>query len=265
MKIVAGLLSVSMLGVLAVGCGGSDDEGLSDAEVAAMETRFAKPDGTLSGGNAAAVLSGAKDNQSSASGANVTGNGSATGSSSTTVAKKSLDLVPMAIAPLTSSNPFVCSALQSGSQSGSCACPSGGDFSYAIRGAGGGGSGNTVMRIKMNACASGTTVIDGSEFLSIQSDTSDQRNPKFSMLFVIDATVTSDGKTKKVDAQMRYSNGGYEVAVRVDDGWVIVGSKTAGGVTTTVVRDRNGSWTCVYESAKGQCTSDKGEKVSWGA
>lgn len=261
MKIVAGLLSVSMLGVLAVGCGGDDDEGFSDAEIAAFDARFSQPDGTLSGGNVAGVISGAQDNRSSMAGANVTGNSQATGGTEGggTITKKSGELVPLA------SNGSYCSALMSGQTQGSCECPNGGSFDYEMRGAGaGGGTSNTLMRIKMNACASGSSVIDGSEYLSMQSDASDQRNPKFSMLFVIKATITSDGKTKKIDAQMRYSNGMSEIAVRVDDGWVIVGTKSSGGTVTYNIRDRNGSWTCVYESNKGTCTSDKGQTVSWG-
>lgn len=262
MKIVAGLLSVAMLGALAIGCGGDEEQGFTDAEIAAFDARFANPDGTLSGGNVASVISGAKDNQSSMAGANVTGNSQATGGSEggSTIAKKSGDLSPLA------NSGSYCNALVSGQTQGSCECPNGGSFDYEIRGAGAGGgsASNTLMRIKMNACASGSSVIDGSEYLSMQSDTTDQRNPKFSMLFVINATITEGGKSKKVDAQMRYSNGLTEIAVRVDDGWVIVGTKSAGGTVTYTVRDRNGSWTCVYDGKGGTCTSGKGEKVSWG-
>ena len=103
-------------------------------------------------------------------------------------------------------------------------------------------------------------MIDGTEYIDIRTDTTDQKKPVFSMLLVIDATVTRAGVTKHIDLQSRYSNGGAEIAVKVDDGWVVVSIKSSGGNSGTLtVRDKNGSWTCTAEDGHGTCASDKGE------
>lgn len=262
MKIVAGFVAVAMLGVLAVGCGG-DDEELSDGELANIEARFAQPDGTLSAGNTKSVIEGAKGNQSTASELNVTGNDVGGGSATTKSWGVGSSLRTLGI-ETKGENAFACNALMSGQQSGTCACPSGGSFTYSMSSTGqGGGPTSTLMKIRLDACATGTTTIDGHEYLSMQSDTSDRANPSFSMLFVIDATIRSPRETKKIDAQLRYSKGAAEIAVRVDDGWVIVGWKASSsgtGVTYTI-RDKRGTWTCVIDADKATCTSPTGEKL----
>lgn len=264
MKNVAGFVSLVMLGIFAAGCGGDDEHELSDAEIAAVEARFAQPDGTLSSANAQRVITGAKDGSASAGGVNVTGNTAATGGTTTKSADVAGSLSALGIEPQ-ASNPFFCSSLQQGQRTGTCACPSGGSFTYALQSSGGGGVSSSLMRIELDACSSGATTIDGSEYLSIQSDTTDRAHPKMSLLFVVDVTATSGGQTKKIDLQLRYANGAGEIAVRVDDGWVIVGTKTSsrGTATTYTVRDKRGTWTCVVDGGKGTCTSDKGETQSF--
>jgi len=260
MKIVLGIVATAALALAMGGCGSSSegDDGFgSEPDLAGAHARFDHPDGTFSSGNAASILDRGTEGSSSAEGLNF---GAPTGSGSSTTTKS----VGLHVLDATSgrSSPFNCNAFTSGQQTGSCTCPGGGSIDYALRTDGGAGaSRSAVMKIRMNACASADSLIDGTEYLDIRTDTTDQQHPVFSLLLVVDAQVTHAGVSKHIDLQSRYSNGAAEIAVKVDDGWVVVSIKSSsnGESGSWTIRDKNGSWTCTVDSGHGSCTSDKGE------
>lgn len=259
MKMVLGFVATAALALAMGGCGSSsqEDDGFGDSpDLAGVQARFDKPDGTFSGANASQVFERGSDGSSSADGLNF---GAPTGSGSSTTTKS----VGLHVLDATSgrSSPFACNAFQSGQQSGSCSCPNGGSIDYTVRSDSQGASRGAVMKIRMNACGTGDALIDGNEYLDIRTDTTDQKNPVFSMLLVIDANVTRAGVSKHIDLQSRFSNGAAEIAVKVDDGWVVVSIKSSnnGQSGTWTVRDKNGSWTCTASSGHGSCSNDKGE------
>jgi hypothetical protein len=260
MKIVLGFVATAALALAMGGCGSSSDgDGFgADPDLSAVRSRFDQPDGTLSEGNAARVLDQGTNGSSSTSDLNFAGGGGGSDGSASTQSMGLQLLDATSLKP--ASGGFAgCSALASGQQSGSCACPSGGSIDYVIRANGqGGGASNALMKFRLNACASGETIIDGTEYIDVRTDTTNQSRPVYSMLLVIDATVTNKGVAKKLDLQWRYSNGATEFAARVDDGWVVVSIKTTSTGGTWTVRDRNGSWTCIVDDGHGSCTSDKG-------
>ena len=266
MKIVLGLVSTAALALVLGGCGSSSSGGDGfgpDPDVTSVQNRFDKPDGTFSAGNAADVFKRGMDGSSSAAGLDFSGSsGSSSGGS---VTKKNVGLHVLDAAS-GSSSPFHCIALQSGQESGSCDCPAGGSIDYAVSSSGAqGGERDGLLKFRLNACATGDAVIDGSEYIDIRTDTSDQAHPLYSLLFLVDATVTKAGVAHHVDVQARYSNGAAEIAVKVDDGWVVVSIKSSanGESGSWSVRDKNGSWTCTETNGHGTCSNDKGEKRSF--
>jgi hypothetical protein len=260
MKIVLGIVATAALALVMGGCGSSSEGGDgfgSEPDLAGAKARFDHPDGTFSGANASQVLDRGSEGSSSADGLNF---GAPTGSGSGSSTTKSLGLHVLD-ATSGRSSPFNCNAFSSGQQTGSCTCPSGGSIDYVIRSDGEGAARGAVMKIRMNACASGDSMVDGNEYLDIRTDTTVQTKPVFSMLLIIDAQVTNAGVSKHIDLQSRYSNGSAEIAVKVDDGWVVVRveSPNNGESGSWTVRDKNGSWTCTVDNGHGTCSSDKGE------
>lgn len=260
MKIVLGFVATAVLALAVGGCGSSSESGDDlgpDPDLASVQTRFDKPDGTFSSSNAAQVFDRGADGSGAATGFNFAGPMGGGGGASST---KNVG-IQILEARGGGASPFACSALQSGQTSGSCACPSGGSFDYSMRADGAGAVRSALMKIRMNKCATGSGSIDGNEYLDIRTDATDQKAPKFSMLLVINADVTHEGVTKHIDLQSRFSNGAAEIAVKVDDGWVVVSVKAAsdGSGGTWSVRDKNGSWTCTVDDGHGTCKSDKGE------
>jgi hypothetical protein len=262
MKIVLGFVATAALALAMGGCSSSsEDDGFGNVpDLDGVRTRFEQPDGTLSEGNASKVLEQGTNGSSSAGGLNFAGGGGS-GSGSSSTQSMGLQLLNASSSVEPASFGFAgCSALASGQQTGSCACPSGGSIDYAIRASGqGGGTSNALMKFQLNACSSGETTIDGTEFIDIRTDNASGKL-QYSMLLVIDATVTHKGVGKKLDLQWRYANGATEFAARVDDGWVVVSIKQSSSGTggTWTVRDKNGSWTCVYDDGHGTCTSSTG-------
>jgi hypothetical protein len=258
MKIVLGFAATAL--ALAMGGCGSSSEGDGfgpDPDLAGIQGRFDRPDGTFNASNASRVFESGTNGSSSASELNF-GSGGSSGGSSTETKSVGLHVLDAASGK---ASPFHCSALQSGQQSGSCACPSGGSIDYLMSGSGQGSSRSALMKFRMNACSSGDTTVDGTEYIDVRTDATDPKKPSFSMLLVIDATVMRAGQSKRIDLQARFASTGYEIAVKVDDGWVVVSAKSSenGKAGSWSVRDRNGSWTCSMSDGHGSCSSDKGE------
>ncbi len=245
--VACGVVAMAML----VGCGsgGSSDPFGSEPDYNEVQGHFDHPDGTFNGSNAGAVF----NNANGSGDANVGGvfSGGSASSSSSGVQQKALHI-------LGGNAQLSCSDLQAGNRSGSCACPSGGSFSYEVDGGGDQSNSDMTMKLRMNACASDDVVVDGSEFLHMSETKDPSGQAQLRMLFVIRATVKKGADTHTLDLAEEYDNGTLQIAVKVDDGWVAVVIKQSANGTTYQVRDKDGTWTCNYQNGSGTCTSDKG-------
>lgn len=250
MKTFLGMTTLAVVAGLGVGGCGSD---MPDPDISGVEARFAQPDGTLSSGNAARVV-GSSGEGDRAAGFNLTGQGIPSGSGTTTT--KSGQVTFKSFGSGAGSSSFVCSDLMSGDEDGSCDCPGGGSFDYEVDRDSSAGS--ALVRIRMNACSIGDVALSGHQYMNLSM------RPSLSMLYIVNATATVRGETMKLDLQMRHANGTSEIAVRVDDGWVIVTARKSADGNTIVVRAKNGTWTCKSGSdQKGSCTNERGEKYDF--
>ncbi len=250
MKLVAGVVALGLaVGVFGCSSGSGDDPLGPDPDLAEVESHFQNPDGTFNEGNAQKVLNG----QGAASELNFTG--TSTGSSSSgSSSKQSINLLDA------NDSGIVCDALQQGQESGTCTCPEGGTFSYAVRTERVDQVTDVFMKVRMNACTVRGGTIDGRQYMKMHLDQAAEDKLGLSMLSVIDATISKDGQTHSIAIEQRIENKVIEIAVRVDDGWVSVryeSSNTSSG--KLVVKDRRGTWTCVATNGHGECTNDKGE------
>jgi hypothetical protein len=259
-KVFVGAALAALAVVVSACSSGSDDPFGAEPDYGAVRAHFDHPDGTIGSGNLSDVMA-----RSSGSGdanvGGVFGGGSSSSSSSNSggITSKSLHF-------LSNDTAFHCSALEAGQQSGSCACPSGGSFSYEIDGQSSGSgqsrSSDATMKFSIDACASGDTVVSGKEFLHI-STSSQSGTVDYSMLFVVNATIVKAGVTHTLDLEEEYANGKVDLAIHVDDGWVVVSASGSAGNGTLTIRDRNGTWTCSSQNGAGTCTSDSGKSFDW--
>lgn len=238
-------------GLALVACGssssGSDPFG-AEPDYNEVQQRFDHPTGTFNAGNAASVFAGASGSGDANAAGVFTGGSS---SSSSGVQQKALRIL--------GNNPqLTCSDLSAGHRSGSCSCPSGGSFDYAIEGGGDQSNADVTMKVRLDACASNDVVVDGSEFLHMTAQKNASGQSDFNMLFVIKAHVARGAEQHDVDIAEEYGNGTLRIAVKVDDGWVTVTIKSSGTGGSYEVRDKNGTYTCTYDNAQGQCTSSNG-------
>lgn len=265
-KLAVGVGAVALAALAVVGCssGSSGDPLAPDPDLAVVDGHFKNPDGTFNEGNAQRVLNG----QGSASEVNFTGGsaGSSSSSSSSGTTTKQSALIHILDATTNAKSPFQCDALQQGQESGSCSCPDGGSFDYAVHNEKVNQTTDVTMKMKLNACTVQGTSIDGREYMKFHVDqggagTAQEKKLDMSMLLVVDATVTKGAETKSVSIEERLENGVLELAVRVDDGWVSVRYESSSGSSSgkLVVKDRRGTWTCTSTNGHGECTSDKGE------
>jgi hypothetical protein len=230
---------------------GSDPFG-AEPDYNAVQGHFDHPDGTFNGGNAGSVMG----NATGSADANVGGvfSGGGTSTSGSGVQQKALHILGG-----TTSSQLACSDLQAGNRTGSCTCPSGGSFSYEVDGGGSQSNSDFTMKLRMNACASQDVVVDGTEFLHMVSSQGAGGAQSFNMLFVVTATVSKGGVTHTLDlAEQVDSSGTLRLAVKVDDGWVVVSVKEGASGVTYEVKDKDGTWTCNYQNGAGTCTSDHG-------
>lgn len=251
-KLAFGAVAVVAMASL-VGCSSSEEDAPPPApDFAAIEQRFENPDGTLSGGNVKSVLW------------NATGSGALPMFGGMSTSSGQSDTQSFGLRPR--ANAFEgCAAPTSGQRTGSCACPEGGSLSWDYQGGGNASSSDVTMRFGLDACGVEGSVIDGSQYVRIQSSGSG-KSASFSMLTVMDATVTKDGQTHKFDFQVRMKNNELELAAKVDDGWVVVSVSASADRSQFTVRARNGSWTCASGAdGSGACTSSTGETVAYGA
>lgn len=264
-KVFVGAALAALTVVVSACSGGSDDPFGPDPDYGAVRAHFDHPDGTIGSGNLADVMS-----RSSGSGdANVGGVFGGGSSSSSSSSSNTGGITSKSLHFLSNDTAFHCSALESGQQSGTCSCPSGGSFTYAIDGQSSGSgqsrSSDATMKFSIDACASGDTVVSGKEFLHISTSSNAQQGGTvdYSMLFVVNATIVKAGVTHTLDIEEEYGNGKVDLAVHVDDGWVVVSASGSAGNGSLTIRDRNGTWTCTSTNGAGTCTSDSGKTFEW--
>jgi hypothetical protein len=234
----------------ATGCGSSssNDPFGPEPDYAEVQGRFDHPTGTFNAANAGSVIGSANGSSDANVGGVFSGGSAATPGAAAT---QSLQI-------LSGSAQFVCSDLQAGNRSGSCACPSGGSFTYEMDGGGDPNNSDITMKVRAQACASGDATVDGTEFVHVSSTKNASGQTDFRMLFVIHVTVRKGAQTHTLDAAEQYASGTLQIAVKVDDGWVTVVIQTAPSSITYEVRDKDGTWTCKDQNGAGTCTSSKG-------
>lgn len=257
-------LFASILVLAAVGCSssnGSDPFG-PDPDYAAIDQRFASPDGTFTNANAGSVFSKYGDNKQTSQDVDMSGATSGSSSSSSSgvhsQALKVLDL-----AQTGGSTSPRCIALEHGDETGSCSCPDGGSFAYDFTGAralqNASGPIDVSLKLRLEACASKGIVIDGREFVRLHADRAaggkvDEKS--VGALLVADITARKGAETHTIDLAARFESGQVEIAIQVDDGWITI----RGDGESFVVRDRNGTWTCQKSATGGgSCTNATGE------
>lgn len=240
------------LAVTTVACSsGSEPAADGEPELAAVRARFERPDGTLTAANVAAVLDQGALGGSAASDFDFSRAGS--------TATRTQGVRPLFTPPGGNSFPFSCGAFANGQTSGSCTCPDGGRFDYTFAGVVDQGDG-AIAKMVFDDCAFGASIVDGRQFISSMVDDADPKNPKFTVLMLLDLTVTEGGKTKKLDVQASFGSEGMMVAVKVDDGHVIV---VRGKDGTLRIRTKDGEFTCISEDGHGTCTNGKGMTQSF--
>jgi hypothetical protein len=251
-------LYTTLFALVAVGCssGSSSDPFGPDPDYAAIDQRFASPDGTLTNGNAGSVFSRYSDDKQTSQDIDVSGaaGASSSSSSSSSVHSQSLRVLDLA----QSGGSTSCSALEHGDTTGSCACADGGSFSYDFSGVrelqSSSGPIDVSLKMRFSSCVSKGIAIDGREFLRLHADrggTGKVDENSVGMTLIADITATKGTETHHIDLAARLSKGDVEIAVQVDDGWITIRSDGDG----YVVRDRNGTWRC----HAGTCASSTGD------
>jgi hypothetical protein len=259
------VIVMGVAGVWGVGCGADASDPFGpEPDFGTVESRFANPDGTFGAANASATLGAYDDQRSATSEVDVGGAASLGGSGDAAGVKpKSLQLLDMAESG--SSGALRCAALAHGDTQGTCACPGGGSFRYDFSGVRSlqqtHGPVDVTLKLRLNQCASAKDLtIDGTEFvrLHVERDAGKADLSSVRMLLVADLVATRAGTSHAVSITARIEGGAFDVAVRVDDGWVVVGRDGAGAAGSFRVRARNGAWSC----GGGACTSEAGEKLA---
>lgn len=261
-------MAVIVMGVAsacAVGCGADPSDPFGpEPDFGSVESRFSDPDGTFGAANAAATLAAYDDQRSATSEVDVGGTASLGGSGDGAGIKpKSLQLLDMA--ERGSSGALRCAALAHGDTQGTCACPGGGSFRYDFTGVRSmqqaRGPVDVTLKLRLTQCASAKDLtIDGTEIVRVHADGGAGKADLGSlrMLLVADLVATRAGMSHAVSITARIDGSAFDVAVRVDDGWVVVGRSASGAAGSFRVRARNGTWSC----ADGTCTSDAGDKLT---
>jgi hypothetical protein len=248
--------------VSAVGCSSSSssDPFGPTPDFAPVEARFQAPTGTFATGTESSVVTGlTNQKQTSSSSFSVGG-----APSTSTQSVRGFQLQSLRTLDANGGSSF-CTALQSGSESGSCACPNGGSLAYDLSGMKqlqGYQSGpiDVTLKVRANACAVQDAYIDGTEFVKMKSNGTPNAQDLM-MLFDLHLMVSAKGESERLDADFEYLNGKFWFSVSVNDGNVVVGSETWDSSTksgTIVIKDRNETWTCTFTNGKGTCMSDHG-------
>ncbi len=243
--LACGLSAVTAFGV---GCGSSSSSDPFGAEPDYQEVqgRFDHPDGTFDPSKAGSVIGNANGSGDANVAGVFSGGGTSSSSSSSTTTK--------ALHVLGGSAQLSCADLQAGNRSGTCACPSGGDFQYEVEGGGNQSNADVTMKVRLDACSSGAVSVDGSEFMHMVATKNAAGQEDFRMLFVVKATVKNGAQSHTLDIAEEYDSGVLRIAVKVDDGWVAVTIKASGGSATYTVQDKSGSWTCTEASGSYSCS-----------
>ena len=256
------LASLALVSVSAVGCSSaSNDPFGATPDFQQVEAKFNAPTGTFASGSESQVISGLTQQRAAQNGGfGIGSTGSSQSASSGGTTAKSLRFLDV------NGGAAFCPALQSGAESGSCACPSGGSLAYDMSGMQQmrnyhGGSVDVTLKVRAEGCTMNDASLDGTEFAKIKSSGTPSKADLL-MLFDLHMTATVKGQTERIDADFEYLNGKFWFSIGVNDGTVTVSSDSSWDSATKsgtiVVKDRNETWTCTFSGGKGTCASDKG-------
>ncbi len=250
---------------VASGCSGAPSSPFgADPNFTQIQSRMTHPDGTFNPAKAGGVFSQYGSLQSSSSSTGVAGksSGSSTAASYRPNGLKLQDAMGDATA--------TCSDIKQGALTGSCGCPGGGTFTYDFSEyksaqQGSNGTADVTARVALSQCVSTNgDMIDGKEFVHAHMDKSAAAQDA-SFMLVLDATLRVQGVSHTVDLNALFDQSStagskIQIAVQVDDGWVVVeASASADGKSGSyTVRDKNGSWICSASNGTGTCTGTDG-------
>jgi hypothetical protein len=263
MRISAVALGLMGMG-FAVGCSSTSSDPFGpEPDFGKVESQFAAPSGTFAQGSEGMIISGLqqqKDSQAGGLGVGALPGGSGSGGTAGGVTSKALHFLDTQ-----GGGTSFCAGLQSGAESGTCACPGGGALAYDLSGLRQlqgyqGGPIDVTLKVRANACVAQNASIDGTEFIKLKSNGAPSASDLM-MLFDIHLSAHAGAVSARIDADFEYLNGKFWFSLGVNDGNVVVASATWDSSTKTgtiVVKDRSDTWTCDFVNGKGTCTSDHG-------
>jgi hypothetical protein len=265
------LAVVPVVAMFATGCssGSSASPFGADPDFQSIKARMDHPDGTFNSSNASSVFAQFSTSQSGSSAASVSG---APGAASSTTGTASYRLHSTGLRLMDASFAS-CPAMQHGDLTGTCSCPGGGnltyDFSEYQNASKSGQVADVTARVAMSQCVEQNgDMVDGKEFLHAHQDTTGAVADN-SILMVADMTARLSGVTHTLDLNMLLEQNAMgesvQIAVQVDDGWVVVAaSASADGKTGSyTIRDKNGSWSCSVTNGAGMCTGTGGQSATF--
>jgi hypothetical protein len=243
----------------------------ADPDYASIQSRFSTPDGTFNAANAKSVFARYSDDQKTSQDIDVGGaakvGGGGTGTTSSGLKSQALHLLDLAESGSATSPR--CTSIEHGDTTGSCSCEGGGSFTYDFSGIReaqqSSGPIDVSLKLRVDGCSTQGLRLDGREFVRVHFDRGGGKIDanSASVLLVADITATKDAESHRIDLAARVTQSTFEIALRVDDGWITIkGSGTADDGSFTV-RDRDGSWTCTVVSGAGTCTGSSGETRSF--
>jgi hypothetical protein len=274
-KTVALLSCFAITAAVLGGCSStsSGDPFGAEPDYASIESRFSTPDGTFNASNAKSVFSRYADQRRTSQdvdvgGAAEIGGGQSTASTSSGLKSQALHLLDLAESGGVTTPR--CSAIEHGDATGTCSCASGGSFTYDFSGIREAqqsqGPIDVSLKLKLDACAANDLRLDGREFVRVHVDRggAGKIDPSSAaVLLVADISATKGAETHTIDLAARVASGSFEIALRVDDGWIAIKGSGSGDDGTFTIRDRDGSWTCNVAAGSGTCVGSNGDKTSF--
>jgi hypothetical protein len=157
-----------------------------------------------------------------------------------------------AVGGLVFATPSACPAQQAGALSGTCACPGGGSYSYAITRTQEPDVIDADASWQFASCVSGTATYDGALTAYVQA-TPDGSQMVGDQFMTFAATSTTGSVTTKIDAAIKESGVTKDIAVPLDGGWVVL---RVDAPPRLYILDRAGQWTCDGATIATTCTLD---------
>lgn len=278
--LLLGLVAVTMT---ATACSSSNNDPFGpDPDFTTIQSSLQRPTGTFARGSEVSII-GASQSQKTSDGfpmggfaapsGTATASGSGAGSTAGGTTTASMQMQSLRILGGPSSTSTWCPAISTGDGAGSCSCPGGGSLAYDFSGVdavkaraqtGATGPVDVTLRVHADQCTVQGITIDGGEYVKVESAGTPSASDLFMLLVVrLGVRIAASPDEHRLDVDALYDDGKFWVAVRVDDGVVVVSSDTgwdsATKTGTIYVKDKNATWTCTLTNGAGQCTSNTGE------